>query len=337
MDLTARMLEAIGLDEDEERVYKVLLQRPATSIQALTSDLRLTRRQVQGALAALGDKGLVSAMPGRPARYMPAAPEVAVEPLIHRRQEELERVRLAASELSRTFRSAAQAVSPVEVVQVISGQEAVVQHFLQLQHASEKEILAFVRPPFALEPVENTETELKVASRGVRSRTVYDAGGLDAPGRMKLIAVVEEAEEARVYPAVPLKLVIFDRNLALVPLWLEEAEVRAALLVRQSPLLDSLVALFELVWERSVPIHAHSEAGQRASSRDGDRELITLLAAGLKDQAIARHLGIGMSTVARRVRRLMDAMEVRTRFQAGLQAGRLGWIGARVSPEDLTE
>jgi DNA-binding NarL/FixJ family response regulator len=54
--------------------------------------------------------------------------------------------------------------------------------------------------------------------------------------------------------------------------------------------------------------------------------LLGLLAAGLTDSAIGRHLGTHPRTVQRRVRELLDRLGAGTRFQAGLQAVRRGWL-----------
>ena len=61
---------------------------------------------------------------------------------------------------------------------------------------------------------------------------------------------------------------------------------------------------------------------------DGDqrRMLLGLLAAGLTDEAIGRQLGWHPRTVQRHVRRLMTELGAQTRFQAGLQAARRGWL-----------
>jgi DNA-binding NarL/FixJ family response regulator len=49
-----------------------------------------------------------------------------------------------------------------------------------------------------------------------------------------------------------------------------------------------------------------------------------LLAAGLKDEAIARQLGVSLRTIHRRTGDLLDRLGARTRFQAGMQAARQG-------------
>jgi DNA-binding NarL/FixJ family response regulator len=59
---------------------------------------------------------------------------------------------------------------------------------------------------------------------------------------------------------------------------------------------------------------------------DDESALLGLLAAGLTDGAIARHLGTHPRTVQRRVRDLLDRLGAGTRFQAGIQAARRGWL-----------
>ena len=53
-----------------------------------------------------------------------------------------------------------------------------------------------------------------------------------------------------------------------------------------------------------------------------DARLMTLLAAGFKDDAIARQLALSSRTVGRRVAELMETLGARTRFQAGIHAQR---------------
>ena len=76
-------------------------------------------------------------------------------------------------------------------------------------------------------------------------------------------------------------------------------------------------AYFDLAWKRAVP--APSVSGRGGS---GDPKLVELLELGLKDEAIARYLGVSLRTVRRRVAHLMAVNGVDTRFQ-------LGWALAR--------
>lgn len=57
-----------------------------------------------------------------------------------------------------------------------------------------------------------------------------------------------------------------------------------------------------------------------------ERALLGLLASGLKDEAIARQLGVHVHTARRRITALLARLGAGTRFQAGVQAGRRGWL-----------
>ncbi|MBD0746961.1 hypothetical protein BG418_02455 [Streptomyces sp. CBMA152] len=55
-------------------------------------------------------------------------------------------------------------------------------------------------------------------------------------------------------------------------------------------------------------------------------ELLGLLAEGLKDEAIARRLGVHVHTARRRITRLLHDLDADTRFQAGARATLRGWL-----------
>ena len=116
-----------------------------------------------------------------------------------------------------------------------------------------------------------------------------------------------------------MKLAIGDRELAILPVGVDTVD--AAVCVRPSALLDALVRLFELLWAQATPIVAPPHEGPF-----DDRQLAALLASGAKDDVVARHLGTSTRTLSRRIGELMDHLHVRTRFQAGVQAVRLGWL-----------
>jgi len=54
--------------------------------------------------------------------------------------------------------------------------------------------------------------------------------------------------------------------------------------------------------------------------------LLTLLASGRTDEAAARQIGVSVRHLRRRVARLMDLLGASSRFEAGAEAARRGWI-----------
>lgn len=91
------------------------------------------------------------------------------------------------------------------------------------------------------------------------------------------------------------------------------------LLVRAPNMQRLFGALFEELWRRADPVHDGGAA-------EADLRVLELLALGLKDEAIARHLGLGLRTVRRRVSAMMDEHGVETRFQLGLAVSRRGLL-----------
>jgi hypothetical protein len=140
------------------------------------------------------------------------------------------------------------------------------------------------------------QSEEEMLAAGVAYRAVYHPAGFTEAGRAAALrTMIAAGEQARVTESVPVKLFIADDQLGLIPLEVG-GSAEAALVIRASSMLDTLIALFELVWERAIPVHA---GGELPSSGTGPRE---------DEAALLGRLGVG------------------TRFQAGLQAVRRGWL-----------
>ncbi|MBW3664433.1 MAG: hypothetical protein KY469_15135 [Actinobacteria bacterium] len=328
MDPDEFSLTAVGLTEAEEGIYRALVRRRHASAAEISRDVGTTAAQVRRAMEQLEAKGFVSRMPGRKVTFVAGPPEVAVEAAIHRQLEGIERARQTAHRLADEFRSGSVAGAPVEVVEVVLGREAVVQRWAQLQQLATEELLAFDRPPYSRPTPEANPDEDVALRRGVRYRIVYSREALEWPGMLPHIErYMAAGEHARVLAEVPMKLDIVDRKLGLVPLTLDDpGRMEGALLVNPSPLLEGLEVLFETLWDRAVPLDAALGVEPEPDAiSDEHAELLALMAAGLKDAAIARQLGVGLRTVHRRVAALLDALGAETRYQAGLQAARRGW------------
>ncbi|MFD8034868.1 winged helix-turn-helix transcriptional regulator [Streptomyces sp. NPDC059717] len=94
--------------------------------------------------------------------------------------------------------------------------------------------------------------------------------------------------------------------------------------------MDALAALFEQVWDRSVPLQRHErtepDSDVQAAFSGEDLELLALMLAGLPDKALASQLGLSIRTVHRRIRRLMSLAACTTRMQLGWYAARAGLL-----------
>lgn len=314
-------LAAAGVPAGDELVLRALLIRPQATAAELATATGQPPERVAAALDRLSGRGLAARLAGTQHRYTAAEPQTALDALIHPAEQQLRRARDAAAELTALFHAARADRSTAGPVEVVTGREEVSRCFLRMQQSAVRDVCAFDRPPYV--HATGNPVEPAILARGVRWRAVYHPDALELPGAMAEIrSLVALGEHARVLADVPFKMHLVDDRVAMVALDSDTATVRAAL-VHPSALLEALTMVFESCWRRATPLD--TAAGEAAVS-DEDRQLLALLAAGVKDDAISRQLGLSVRTMRRRIRRLLDLLDAQTRFQAGMEAARRGWI-----------
>ncbi|PKV90063.1 helix-turn-helix domain-containing protein [Streptomyces sp. TLI_146] len=321
----SHLLEPVGLSADDSTVYLDLLSRPHSVSDGIAHAVQLTPGRVRACLRRLMDAGLCHRFTGPPECYVAAPPDVALAPLLRRRAEALDRLRAQSWELA--VRARAASCGPGGLIETITGQDAVLRKIAELELGARREVCVIDSPPYLQGPIRNSN-ELQALARGVRYRAIYHAPGLTAPGSAAVLEqYIAAGEQARSLPWAHLKMLLVDRRYALVPLSFASRDATVRLLVGSSPVLDAVLIAFESLWDRATPLGRSVTATRRAGALEArDREILRLMAAGLKDRAIARALGLGERTVIRRVQALMASLDAATRFQAGMQATRRGWL-----------
>jgi len=315
------LLLAFGISLEEQMAYEFLLANPGSTAADVARDTSWSSRRAGHVLRSLETKGMASCLPERTPRYVPTSPEVALDLLTARKQNELQRARTIAGRWQSKVRRSASQEQPIEL---ITGREAILHMFRQMHRSARQEVICLERPPYVMKPVyENFDAQKHALTRGVVLRTIVDASALDLSGRAEdLRKEVDSGNRIRILGSLPMKLVVADRRIAMIPLTLEQAG-EVVLMLRPSQLLDALCELFEILWERGTPfgIAAVSVRLSEKSRRpiDADR-LTSLLAAGMNDKSIAQELDISARTLERRILALMKELNARTRFQAGWQA-----------------
>ncbi|WP_157744412.1 helix-turn-helix domain-containing protein [Micromonospora viridifaciens] len=293
--------------------------------------LDVSPEEAAAAVDGLAAKGLLTRVEGRPAHLIVSPPDIAGEVLVSRRKQELHTAHAALRRLADEYRTA----WPDQLRTLVepTPDAAVRQRIDQIQRMARREVMIFDVPPYASPEAASgaagNETEFERLAAGVRYRTVYDRRAVEQEGAMLRVArYVEAGEEARMAHRVPLKLMIVDSELAIVPTVAGEAGQSAgSALIHPSPLLDGLIELFEQVWAHALPLSPGGVAQpERPPLSAPDRQLLTLLLGGLTDTVIARQLGVGQRTVLRRVRGLMDRAGAVTRMQLAWYAAQHGWI-----------
>ncbi|MGZ0150289.1 helix-turn-helix domain-containing protein [Kribbella sp. WER1] len=325
------MLDVLGLEAIEESAYRRLITLPSESVEELAAALRVETSDLAAALDGLEEKGLVARSTATPGHFVASPPALALGSLIVQRQEDIRRAQLELGRLAEQYRGVMADRSDTDVIEVVRGAQAVAQRFGQMQRGASDEVLALVKASVAVVSADENVDEDAALARGVTYRVVVERAAFAKPGFVDLVAEsVKAGEQIRVTGDLPLRLIVADRSLALLPLAPTAADsAGGALLVHPSGLLDALLHLFDLIWAGANEVlPAENGTTELSADRldDLDTRILTLLLAGLTDQAIGGQLGLSLRTVQRRVSNLMDRAQVVTRFQLGHEAARRGWL-----------
>lgn len=320
------VLGPIGFNAAEEAAYRYLVGRPQATVDQVAAGAGLDPVAAVAALDGLHERRLVERSTADPSLHQAVRPDEAFEPLLRDRQHEVDSARTAVERLLAEFRAVPRGGSVADILEIVEGRSAADRRFGQLYDSTRRSNESFVKPPLL---VRGVETEHEPFRSSVSYKVVYDPAALSLPGMVPVVAEdIEGGEQARTC-AVPLKMALFDRERAFLPIspWRAGSEP-VAMIVHGSALADALGALFDAVWAQASPLRLSADGLEEDPNRPAadDLLLLELLRAGLTDEAIARQTGTSVRTVGRRVRHLMDLTGTGTRFQLGVRALERGWF-----------
>jgi sugar-specific transcriptional regulator TrmB/DNA-binding CsgD family transcriptional regulator len=336
------MLDILGLDALSERVYQELVAAGTADAQTLAERTELAADAVATAVELLVELGLVTRHAAATGNedgvnaYAAAPPAVALGALLAEHRYALHKAELALAALAESYRSAAADRSSRDLVEVVSGAEAVLQRFEQVQRGAVNELMVMAEARYEVVGPGESPAEEQAIDRGVRYRVVLEREALEFPGAIDGLALhAGKSQQSRVVERVPAKLIVADRSVALVPLsdgsGPDGGREPVAMYVRAPGLIRLLIGLFESVWERAVPVRLGEAGGIEAEPQNEptglDLRILSLLMLGSTDAAIAKQLGLGLRTVQRRVAHMMELAGVSTRLQLGWHARHRHWLG----------
>ncbi|MHC5902673.1 LuxR C-terminal-related transcriptional regulator [Streptomyces sp. S6] len=326
------MLETIGIDESTHDVYRSLLLHPSWTLEDIARETGLTEADVRGALDRLTQLSLLHEASGH--QFVPMSPEIVLTPLLERREAELaeQRARLSrerAALASLTSAYANMAAHRVDSgVERLEGVDAVRVRLMELAHQARIDVRTFA-PGGALSAgalEAGRPLDEQHLSRGVRMRTVYlDSVRNDQPTVEYANWLASRGGETRTVPALPMRMIISDHTTAVVPIDIDNSR-KGALLIRYPGMVRALEELFDMVWENAVPLGSAPAEIVEEAPTDREAALLKMLAAGLTDEGIARKMGVSLRTVRRNTADLQRRLGVQSRFQAGAEAVRRGWL-----------
>ncbi|MEU3464991.1 helix-turn-helix transcriptional regulator [Streptomyces sp. NPDC006733] len=329
------MHDVLDPHSDRGRVYRSLVGHPREPVGGLAARTGLSAAVVRAVVEELAAHDIIVRTDTRHGEASGAGetsweaipPTEVVENLLQREAAAQSTLRRTGTELERLYRFARRDAGHYGALEVVEESARRMAVSRQLQHTAGQQIRVIDVPPYTGTSEHYREQEVLQRERmaaGVAYRSIYHGSVFDDPVAWPNMArMVEAGEQARTLDDPPLKLAISDGDLAVVTLPADDHLGVVSLVIRPSSLLQALANVFESLWRLAVPVSAGG-SGTQIDARD--RQILTLMASGATDDAIARHLGLSRRTVVRRVSTLLAALGASNRFQAGVQAARRDWL-----------
>lgn len=322
------VMTALGFPPAVDRLYERVLKQSGRELVSVAQALLRTPEELASDLAPLREHDIVRIEDGR---VFVEGPSAAVARMVADQANEAARVRRRLDALSAAVpfltagaaRPAPGEVHDVEPIdgEISSGGQPVA--LIAALMAQSKGDILWLRPDQWRIPREDAMLGVlrDVIATGRRSRAIYPVRALtEAPDTLR--ARAEIGEQIRVLPDLPTRMFIIGTTHAVLPEPLGFTDEPRSL-VRQQGLVEALTLLFELMWERAAPVPQLDRGEARPDLR---RFLLQQLASGAQDEHVARTLGISLRTVRRRVADVLTELGADTRFQAGVEAVRRGWL-----------
>lgn len=244
--------------------------------------------------------------------------------------------RATASQVEALWRRAVGERLPVPPggVEMLAGAEAISNRIVNLHRAATRRLWwAIDGSPVALHLLEEAAAhhERLAVRETVERRLVLDTSLLESEAALEHVERSRAQGQAVAFASgLPFSALVADSTTAVVDLTAFDVQGEGSFEVRLAPPVQAIGRLLEVMWGMSTPYGRHLREAFRHEERlplaERDQRILMLLTTGASDQVIARQSGVSVRTVERRVRYLMDHLGAATRFQAGVQAARRGWI-----------
>jgi len=332
------MWDLLGLQDHDEFVYRNDIARPGSSPEQASLATGLPEAVIDSSRDRLISAGLLYREPSGGVRAIANGPAVLIERLrgeldaeLARKQSRLGQVE---SELTRLLNE--------EILAAPQTAESLVDRIPSLDAATVriKELMCSARAEVArLDPGTDMlwsssadptiQPEIRASERGVDVRAICPPAQISDPAHRRSVdGQLDAGVRIRVMPTPDIRLFVVDRCVAVLADH-RRAGAKDALLIRDHLLVHLLRHTFETWWvhARDVGVFLADGAARPAAEVTGEeRVLLHLLSHGLKDETVAKKLGISVRTVRRKMSDVSRRLPADNRFQAGVLAARRGWL-----------
>ncbi|MFI9201352.1 LuxR C-terminal-related transcriptional regulator [Streptomyces sp. NPDC053048] len=332
------VLSADGTDELALQIYAWSLHHTEIHVHEAEDEFGLPRRRIEQALDLLVELKLVR-FDGAGEVFVGVSPSAAqveliapLEEQIHERQDRLAAIHQKLKGFSDVFTSAQRERLRHETVVVPESDEHLRLRLADAARHCSSEMLIMQAGCAGAPQLFSRHiwpVALRLLDRGVRVRTLHQhTARTDAETRTRIHQAMAAGATARTSDDLFGHLVVFDGKAAMAVLTSSgEAEPKNTMIY--DPTVVGLLRRFhDHAWHSAVEFdHGTVRYGETLDAVKST--ILRLLATGMKDEVVARRLGMSPRTFRRHIASIMDELHAESRFQAGITAARAGLLEAQ--------
>lgn len=296
------------------RVYEEVLDHPSADADLIAARLDRPAVDVRLALRTLVELKLARPDSDGCRRFVAVSPEIA--------EAEVSDIRGQLRSFSDTFSRSRRTRQSQDAVSVLDDIEQIRLRLADASRLCETEVLMMAEDALH----EALSRDVEMLERGVEMKAIFrHTARNEVPARGYVREVAARGAQVRTSDEIFERMIIFDRRLAFVPHELPGGSMGVAVM-HEPAMVGLLVRIHQHVW-RSASEFDPKEAAYGETSERVRTTILELLASGVKDEVIARRLGMSARTCRRHIARLMGELSAASRFQAGVAAATIGLVG----------
>lgn len=326
------VLEPLGVDEATFAVYHALLSHPDSTPEQIAALVDRSTDEVEELMDKLRRLELLVPTWTNPDGEHAVHPRVGLTGLAERRRTELNKALGELREAEASAEIIAEQYNELLTsrssgdVEVLKGRANASRRIEELALKARDTFWGLVPAHFDDSiPKAERSPDFEHLARGLKMKTVYLQSMTASKQAVEYAATMHKlGGEVRVTPTLPMRLLIFDQEIAIMPM--DPENPTAGAVIHRTPAVVSVaLALFDAYWSRATDMFAPDER-EETPLTPHESEVLRLLAGGAKDEQVARLLGISLRTARRITANLSERLDAASRFELGVAAAKRGWV-----------
>jgi len=327
------VLEPLGVDEATFAVYHALLSHPDSTPEQIAALANRSVTEVHELMARLRKLELLVPTWTNPEAEHAVHPRVGLTSLAERRRTELTKMlgelkeaEASADVVAEQYNELLTARSSGDV-EILKGRANASRRIEELGLKARETFWGLVPTHIddTIQPMERSP-DLPLLERGLRMRTIYLQSMTASKQALEYASAMHRlGGEVRATPTLPMRLLIFDQEIAIMPM--DPENPTAGAVIHRSPAVVAVaLSLFDSYWARATELFDPDDRADDTPLTPHEAEVLRLLAGGAKDEQVARLLGISLRTARRITANLSERLDAASRFELGVAAAKRGWV-----------